>query len=101
MELVAGLNPVLEFLFKLPPVLYANCLTHGMKVCFDETVQVFGELRPESGADSEQGDYLVKLVLRQFPVERLRSIVKNMIPVSNLFHEMGHAVLCPGKLFEA
>src|SRR6267143_904776 len=91
-ELVAGLNPLLEFLFKLPPVLYANCLAHGMKVCFDETVQVFGELWPESGAYSEESDDLVKLVLRQLPVERLRSIVKNMIPFPNLFHKMGHAV---------
>jgi len=85
-ELIASLNTFLEGLFKSPPVLRTNSLTQRMKMCFYEAVQVFGELRPESRAYSEEGDDLVELVLCELPVERLRSVVEDVIPFSNLFH---------------
>ena len=100
-ELVAALNAFLEGLFKLPPVLCTNGFTHGMKMCFDEAVQVFSELWPESSAYSEEGDDLVELVLCKIPVERPRGVVEDMIPFSNLLHQMGHSVLSFRQLFEA
>src|SRR5438445_10962781 len=100
-QLVAVLNTFLEGLFKLLPVLRTNGFTHGMKMHFDEAVQVFGELWPESSAYSEEGDDLVELVLCQLPVERSRGVVENMIPFSNLLHQMGHSVLSFRQLFEA
>lgn len=100
-ELVAALNAFLEGLFKLPPVSCTNGFTHGMKMCFDEAVQVFSELWPESSAYSEERDDLVELVLCKLPVERPRGVVEDMIPFSNLLHQMGHSVLSFRQLFEA
>src|SRR6266568_4835497 len=92
-EFIAAVNPFLEGLFKPLPVLQMNGFGHGMKMCFDEPVQVLGELWPESGAYSEEGDDLVELVLCQLPVERFRRVVEDVIPFSNLFHQMRHTVL--------
>src|SRR6266516_6684218 len=92
-ELITTLNPFLEGLFKPLPVLCTNGFAHEMEMCLDETVQVFSELRPESGADSEEGDDLVELVLCQLPVERFRGIVEDVISFSDLFHQMRHTVL--------
>jgi len=100
-ELVAALDALLEGLFKSLPILCANCVVHGMKMRLYECIQVFSELRPESGAYPEKSDDLVELVLRELPIERLGSVVENMIPFSNLLHQMCHPMLSLGKLFEA
>ena len=100
-ELVTALNTFLERLLKSPPVLCANGLRHGMKMRFYESVQVFSELWPEGGAYSEEGDDLVELILGELPVERLCSVVEDVIPFSNLLHQMCHAVLSLGQLLEA
>src|SRR5712691_5526469 len=100
-ELIAALNAFLEGFFESPPVLRTNGLTHGMKMRFDETIQVVSELWPESSAYSEEGDDLVELVLCKLPVERPRGVVEDMIPFSNLLHQVGHSVLSFRQLFEA
>ena len=100
-ELIAALNASLEGFFKSPPVLSTNSFTHGMKMRFDEAVQVFSEFWPEGSTYSEEGDDLVELVMCQLPVERSRSVVEDMIPFSNFFHQVGHSVLSFRQLLEA
>src|SRR4029077_4272464 len=100
-ELIAGLNPFGEGVFKSLPIFCPNRFTHGMKMSPDELVQVFSELWPESGAYSEEGDDVVELILCELPVERFRSVVEDVISFSNLFHQMSHTVLSLRQLFEA
>ena len=100
-KLVAALNAFLEGFFESPPVLCTNGFTHGMKMRFDEAIQIFSELWPESSPYSEEGDDLVELVLCQLPVERFRSIVEDMISFPNFLHQVGHSVLSFRQLFEA